>query len=93
MINAVPGLSCRKPDGAFYLYVNCSGMIGRSTPEGKVIETDTDAVLYLLESAGVALIPGTVYGLSPYFRMSIATGIDVIEDGCRRIAKAVTELR
>ena len=93
MINAVPGLSCRKPDGAFYLYVNCSGMIGRSTPEGKVIETDTDAVLYLLEGAGVALIPGTVYGLSPYFRMSIATGIEIIEEGCRRIAKAVTELR
>ena len=75
-------------------------VVGRSlSPTGRpfidngAIETDTDAVLYLLEGAGVALIPGTVYGLSPYFRMSIATGIEIIEEGCRRIAKAVTELR
>ena len=93
MINAIPGLSCRKPGGAFYLYVNCSGMIGRTTPEGKKLETDMDVVMYLLEGVGVAVIAGTVYGLSPYFRMSIATSIEVIEDGCRRLAKAVADLR
>lgn len=93
LINAVPGLSCRTPVGAFYLYVNCSGMIGRTTPDGKLLETDMDAVMYLLEGAGVAVIAGTVYGLSPYFRMSIATSLAVIEEGCRRIAKAVAELR
>ena len=93
LINATPGLSCRTPDGAFYLYVNCSGMIDRTTPEGKKIETDSDAVMYLLEGVGVAVIAGTAYGLSPYFRMSIATSLEIIEDGCRRIAKAVAELR
>ncbi|MNL76348.1 aspartate aminotransferase [compost metagenome] len=67
-------------------------MIGRTTPGGKGIATDMDAVMYLLEDAGVALIPGTVYGLSPYFRMSIATSIETIEKGCRRIAKAVADL-
>ena len=93
LINATPGLSCRTPDGAFYQYVNCSGMIDRTTPEGKKIETDSDAVMYLLEGVGVAVIAGTAYGLSPYFRMSIATSLEIIEDGCRRIAKAVAELR
>ena len=93
LINAIPGLGCRTPVGAFYLYVNCAGMIGRTTPEGKKIETDMDAVMYLLETAGVAVIAGTVYGLSPYFRMSIATSLEIIEEGCRRIAKAVTDLR
>lgn len=93
LLNATPGLSCRAPEGAFYLYVNCSGMIGRTTPDGEKIETDMDAVMYLLEGVGVAVIAGTVYGLSPYFRMSIATSLEVIEDGCRRIAKAVADLR
>ena len=93
LINAIPGLSCRTPVGAFYLYVNCSGMIGGTTPDGKKLETDMDAVMYLLETAGVAVIAGTVYGLSPYFRMSIATSLEIIEEGCRRIAKAVTDLR
>jgi aspartate aminotransferase len=93
MINATPGLSCRTPGGAFYLYVNCSGVIGRTTPEGKKLETDMDFVMYLLEGVGVGLIAGTVYGLSPYFRMSIATSIEIIEEGCRRIAQAVAALR
>jgi aspartate aminotransferase len=93
LLNAIPGLGCRTPGGAFYLYVNCSGMIGRTTPEGKTLDTDTDVVMYLLESAGVAVIAGTAYGVSPYFRMSTATSIDTITEGCRRIAQAVAALR
>ena len=93
LINAIPGLGCRTPGGAFYLYVNCSGVVGRTTPEGKKLETDMDFVMYLLEGVGVALIAGTVYGLSPYFRMSIATSAEAIEEGCRRIALAVASLR
>ena len=92
ILNAIPGISCRKPGGAFYLYVNCAGMIGRTTPEGKKLETDMDVVMYLLEGVGVAVIAGSVYGLSPYFRMSIATSAEVIEDGCRRIGQAVAAL-
>jgi len=92
LINAIPGISCRTPGGAFYLFVNCSGMIGRTTPEGKKIETDMDAVMYLLEGVGVGLIAGSAYGISPYFRMSIATSLKTIEEGCRRIATAVAAL-
>ena len=88
LINQIPGLSCRAPGGAFYLYVNCGGWIGRVTPEGKKLEDDTDVVLYLLNGVGVGLINGSAYGTSPYFRMSTATGVEVIEEGCRRIAVA-----
>ena len=92
-INAIPGLSCRSPEGAFYLYINCSGLIGKTTPGGKRLEQDGDVVMYLLESEGVAVVAGTAYGLSPYFRLSIATSIDILEEGCTRIARAVAALR
>ena len=92
-INAIPGLSCRRPDGAFYLYINCAGLIGKKTPSGKLLAEDGDVVMYLLESEGVALVAGTAYGLSPYFRLSIATSIDILEEGCTRIARAVAALR
>jgi aspartate aminotransferase len=91
-INAIPGLSCRTPDGAFYLYVNCSALIGRTTPEGRKIQDDSDVVMYLLESEGVAVVAGTAYGLSPFFRLSIATSIETLEEGARRIARAVAAL-
>ena len=92
-INAIPGLNCRKPDGAFYLYVNCAGLIGKTAPTGKLLAEDGDVVMYLLESEGVALVAGTAYGLSPYFRLSIATSIEILEEGCTRIARAVAALR
>jgi aspartate aminotransferase len=92
LLNAVPGLSCRTPGGAFYLFVNCGGLIGKQTPGGKRIASDMDVVSYFLEAAGVVLVAGSAYGASPYFRMSIATSIEVIEEGCRKIAAAVKEL-
>jgi aspartate aminotransferase len=92
-INAIPGLSCRLPEGAFYLFVNCAGLIGRTTPGGRRLETDGDVVLYLLEQAGVALVAGTAYGLSPFFRLSIATSQDILDDGVARIADAVGKLQ
>jgi aspartate aminotransferase len=91
-INAIPGLGCAMPDGAFYLYVNCSGLIGKHTRAGKQLDTDGDVVMYLLEHVGVAVVPGTAYGLSPYFRLSIATGIDTLLEGADRIAQAVADL-
>jgi aspartate aminotransferase len=93
LVNAIPGLSCAVPDGAFYLYINCGGLIGKTTPAGKRLAEDGDVVMYLLESEGVALVAGTAYGLSPYFRLSIATSIENLEAGCARIARAVAELR
>jgi aspartate aminotransferase len=91
-INAIPGLSCRVPDGAFYLYVGCAGLIGKRTSDGNVLEQDSDVVMYLLNSVGVAVVAGTAYGLSPYFRLSIATSIEILEEGCKRIASAVAAL-
>jgi aspartate aminotransferase len=93
MINRIPGLSCRSPDGAFYLFVNCAGLIGKTTPEGRRLETDGDVVLYFLESVGVALVAGAAYGLSPYFRLSIATSIGTLAAGMERMASAVSSLR
>ncbi|MCD5989649.1 aspartate transaminase [Pseudomonas sp. CDFA 553] len=91
-INAIDGLSCLKPNGAFYLYVNCGALLGKTRPDGKPLETDADVVMYLLESQGVAVVAGTAYGLAPFFRMSIATALETLEEGCSRIATAVAAL-
>jgi aspartate aminotransferase len=92
-LNAVPGLSCLVPDGAFYLFPNCAGVIGKKTAEGKTIETDLDFVLHLLDGVGVAALQGAAYGLSPYFRLSIATSMEAIKAACDRIESAVAALR
>ena len=92
-LNAIAGLSCTVPDGAFYLFPNCAGVIGKRTPEGRVIETDLDFVLYLLDGVGVAALQGAAYGLSPHFRLSIATSMEAIREACDRIERAVADLR
>ena len=92
LLNDIPGIRARAPGGAFYLYPHCGGLIGKRTPEGKTLETDNDVVIYLLEAGGVMVLAGTAYGVSPYFRMSTATGVEQIEEGCRRIASAVAKL-
>jgi aspartate aminotransferase len=93
MLNQAKGLTCHKPEGAFYVYPSCAGTIGRTTPEGKEIKTDSDFVTYLLESEGVAVVQGEAFGLSPFFRISYATGIDALEEACRRIQRACGSLR
>lgn len=92
IFNETPGLSCLKPQGAFYLYPSCEGTIGKKTPEGAVITTDTDLATYLLDSAGVAVVPGAAFGLSPYFRISTATDTGVLVEACTRISKAIRAL-
>jgi aspartate aminotransferase len=92
LLRKIPGLSCRTPEGAFYLYPNCSALIGRRCPDGTVIGSDDDLSLYLLEQARVAVVQGSAYGLSPHFRISIATSMDLIETAIERIAKAVEAL-
>lgn len=91
-LNAVDGLSCTTPEGAFYAYVNCAGVIGRTAPDGTVIGDDQDFTLYLLDAASVAVIQGSAYGLGPYFRISYATSLDVIEESIAAIDKAVRAL-
>jgi len=93
LVNDIPGLRCIPPPGAFYLYIQCGGLLGKTTPQGKRLDEDSDVVMYLLESEGVAVVAGTAYGLSPYFRLSIATSIETLEEGCVRIARAVAALR
>lgn len=93
LLNDIPGIRARAPGGAFYLYPHCGGLIGKRTREGKVLETDNDVVIHLLEAGGVMVLAGAAYGVSPYFRMSTATSIEQIEEGCRRIARAVAQLR
>jgi aspartate aminotransferase len=93
MLNQANGLTCATPEGAFYVYPSCAGVMGRKTPEGKALETDEDFVTYLLESEGVAAVHGEAFGLSPYFRISYATSTEALEDACQRIQRACAALR
>lgn len=92
MLNAAQGLSCPRPEGAFYVYPSCAGCIGKKTPGGKVIETDEDFVTYLLETVGVACVQGAAFGLSPCFRISYALSTETLRDACGRIQKACAAL-
>jgi aspartate aminotransferase len=92
MLNEADGLDCPMPDGAFYVYPSCAGMIGRKTPEGAIIKTDADVASYLLESVGVAVVHGEAFGLSPHFRVSYATSTELLKEACARIQKACAAL-
>ena len=91
-LNAVDGLHCAPAEGAFYAYVNCAGVIGKRTPDGAEISSDEDFTLYLLDAAHVATIHGSAYGLGPYFRISFATSLDIIQEATAAIDKAVRAL-
>jgi aspartate aminotransferase len=93
MLNQTNGLTCTTPEGAFYVYPSVAGCIGKTTPDGKVIENDEDFVTYLLETEGVAAVHGEAFGLSPHFRISYATETAVMEDACQRIQRACAALR
>jgi aspartate aminotransferase len=92
-LNAIDGLDCRTPEGAFYTFSGCAGMLGKTTPGGKLIETDTDFCAYLLDDVHVAVVPGSAFGLSPFFRISYATSEAELREALERIAKACTALR
>ncbi len=88
MLNQAKGLTCSTPQGAFYVFPCCAGVMGKRTPDGKTITTDEDFAAYLLAAEGVACVHGEAFGLSPYFRISYATSLDILEDACRRIQRA-----
>ncbi len=92
LINEIPGLSCDVPDGAFYVYVDCSAMIGKAPPSGVLIASDLEFTRYLLREAYVAVVHGAAFGLSPCFRMSYATSELDIAEGCRRMRDACVAL-
>ena len=93
MLNQANGISCATPDGAFYVYPSVAGTIGKSTPQGKLIQNDEDFVTALLETEGVAAVHGQAFGLSPYFRISYATSTTLLEDACGRIQRFCASLR
>ena len=93
MLNDAPGLDCPMPEGAFYVYPDASGCIGKTTPEGKLIDSDAALVDYFIESARVAAVPGHAFGLSPAFRISYATSTEVLREACMRIQRACAALK
>ena len=91
-LNSIDGISCILPEGAFYAYPNVSGLIGKKTQNGKILNNDAEIVEWLLESAEVAAVPGVAFGLEPYFRVSYATSLEVLKEAMNRIEKAVLTL-
>ena len=93
MLNDAPGLSCPTPEGAFYVYPDASGCMGKKTPDGPVINDDAALIDYLIPAARVAAVPGSAFGLSPAFRISYATSLDLLKEACRRIQIACADLK
>lgn len=91
-LNETPGLSCRVPEGAFYVFASCKGVLGKKTESGKIIETDGDFMDYLLEEVGVAGVQGSAFGLDGFFRISYATSDSILQDACQRIKLACSKL-
>jgi aspartate aminotransferase len=92
LLNAIPGIECSTPEGAFYVYASCAALMGKKTPHGKVIDDDNAFADYLLEEAGVAVVQGSAFGLSPFFRVSYATSDALLEKACLRIREACAKL-
>jgi aspartate aminotransferase len=92
MLNDAPGLSCPTPQGAFYVYPDATGVMGKKTPQGKIIQTDADLIDYFLDEYRVAAVQGGAFGLSPGFRISYATSADILKEACLRIQAACAAL-
>lgn len=92
MLNQASGIECPKPDGAFYVFPSCKALMGKTTPEGKTLETDEDFVTALLETEGVAVVHGSAFGLGPNFRISYATDTDSLKSACERIQRFCASL-
>jgi aspartate aminotransferase len=92
MLNQANGIKCPKPEGAFYVYPSCAGLIGKKAPSGKIIANDEDFVMELLATEGVATVHGSSFGLGPNFRVSYATSNDKLEEACRRIQRFCAQI-
>ena len=93
MLNQANGLTCATPEGAFYVYPSCAGILGKTAPSGKVLKTDEDFVSELLAAEGVAVVHGGAFGTSPYFRISYATATSTLEEACQRIQRFCGNLK
>ncbi len=92
MLNQAAGLECPRPEGAFYVYPSCQGLIGKKAPSGQAIDSDGAFASALLDAEGVAVVQGEAFGLSPFFRISYATGTEILEDACTRIQRFCASL-
>ena len=92
MLNEADGLTCAIPEGAFYVYPSCAGTIGKKTPKGDAIDSDGDFAKHLLQEEGVAVVHGEAFGLSPFFRVSYATGVEALREACTRIQRFCASL-
>jgi aspartate aminotransferase len=86
-LNRAPGINCHRPEGAFYVYPNIAGCLGKRTPGGKLLETDTDFAMALLDESHVATVQGAAFGMSPYLRISYATDEATLVKACERIVE------
>ena len=93
MLNQAKGIQCPTPEGAFYVYPSCAGCIGKTTPDGKLIESDEDFAIALIEAEGVSVVHGAAFGLSPFFRISYATSTEALTDACERIQRFCGSLK
>jgi aspartate aminotransferase len=93
MLNQASGIMCPTPEGAFYVYPSCEGLLGKTAPSGRKITSDQDFATELLEAEGVAVVHGAAFGLSPFFRISYATSNAVLEDACGRIQRFCANVR
>lgn len=93
MLNQATGIDCPTPEGAFYVYPSCAKLIGKKTPEGKVINNDEDFVSELLQAEAVAVVHGSAFGLGPAFRISYATSEKLLEEACLRIQRFCASLK
>jgi aspartate aminotransferase len=93
LVGKIPGLSCRPPQGAFYCFITCGAYMGKRTPSGATLSTDEELAGYLLDEAGVAVIPGTAFGMAPYIRVSFATTKPNVQKAFERIEEALGRLR
>ncbi len=91
-VSGIPGLSLDPPRGAFYAFVGCTKLIGRNTPDGTTLSSDVDVTEYLLKDAKIAAVPGSAYGLSPFFRLSTATSDQILMTAMDRLAASVAKL-
>jgi aspartate aminotransferase len=92
ILNKAKGLRCTAPDGAFYLFANCAGTLGRRAPDGRIIENDFMFANYLLDSAGVGTVHGSAFGAPQYIRVAYAIDRDVLTKACERIVEACAVL-
>ena len=93
MLNQAKGITCPKPEGAFYVFPSCAGTMGKSVPSGRTLATDQDFVTELLDAEGVAVVQGSAFGFGPAFRISYATKTEDLDEACQRIQRFCGNLK